>query len=119
MQKYFLHWFLNNLFKTQRIEQWEISNTDKFRILSLNKLKYQTKTKYIPVDRLTVERKRYENRKDMEYEYYSLILFKYGSSQLEKEHKKVVDFVKNRISENSVIKINVLPSFPLIQGGAV
>jgi outer membrane protein OmpA-like peptidoglycan-associated protein len=66
---------------------------------------FTTPVKYIPVDRLTVERKRYENAKDMEYEYYSLILFKYGKSDLGDEHKKVIDFVKERIGKKSRVKI--------------
>lgn len=65
----------------------------------------RTKRKFIPVEQLTVDRKRLERRKDKEYEYYSLILFPYGSASLGYEHRKVVDFVKNRIAKNAKVNI--------------
>lgn len=67
--------------------------------------KYKSAPRIIPVDRLTVDKKRLEQRKDMEYEYYSLILFDYGRSDLGSEHKKVVDFVKHRISKGSKVRV--------------
>jgi outer membrane protein OmpA-like peptidoglycan-associated protein len=49
--------------------------------------------------------KRRSGQSDKEYEYYSLILFDYGKSDLGFEHKKVVDFVKGRLSEGSKLLI--------------
>lgn len=62
--------------------------------------KIKSKVKKINVEQLTVDRKRLERRKDKEYEYYSLILFPYGGADLGQEHRKVVDFVKDRLKEN-------------------
>jgi len=59
----------------------------------------------IKLEQLTVEKKRLEKQDDKQFEYYSLILFDYGKSSLGKEHKEVVDFVKDRIEENAKVYI--------------
>ena len=62
--------------------------------------------KYIPVEQLTVDRKRLERIKDKEFEYYSLILFDFGSSNLEFEHRQVVDLVKDRVTPDATVYVN-------------
>jgi len=57
------------------------------------------------VEQLTVQKKRYERRKDKEFEFYSLILFDYGKTTLASEHKEVVDFVKSRIIDGSKVMV--------------
>ncbi len=64
-----------------------------------------TNQKQIPIEQLTVDKKRIDKKEDKAFEYYSLILFDYGKSNLGKEHKEVVDFVKERINENAKISI--------------
>lgn len=64
-----------------------------------------SKIKRIPISKKSIEMKRRTGQSDKEYEYYSLILFDYGKSDLGREHKKVVDFVKNRITDESKIYI--------------
>ena len=59
----------------------------------------------LPVEQITIKRKRVENIQDKEFEYYSLILFDYGKSNLLKEHSKVLDFIKGRISPNAVVYV--------------
>ncbi len=59
----------------------------------------------LPVEQLTVNRKRLERRSDKEFEYYRLILFDYGKSKLASEHRKVVDIVKNRITPDAKVFI--------------
>ncbi len=59
----------------------------------------------IKVNKITVERKRREGVSDKEYEYYSLILFDFGKTKLERQHKSVLDFINNRITPNSQITI--------------
>lgn len=59
----------------------------------------------IKLEQLTVEKKRLEKQDDKQFEYYSLILFDYGKSSLGKEHKEVVDFVKDRIEDNAKVFI--------------
>ena len=82
-------------------------NRFKYLIEVENKLglKYQSPPKFIPIDRLTVDRKRLEQKSDTEFEYYSLILFDYGKSRLGPEHKKLVDFVKDRVETKSKVKV--------------
>lgn len=59
----------------------------------------------LPVEQLTIDRKRLESMEDKEYEYYSLILFDFGTTNLGKEHREVVDFVKGRIKDRSKVTI--------------
>lgn len=59
----------------------------------------------IPIEQLTIDRKRLERIKDKEFEYYSLILFDFGKSDLRSEHNKVVDFIKDRITTNAKVYI--------------
>jgi outer membrane protein OmpA-like peptidoglycan-associated protein len=59
----------------------------------------------IPVEQLTIDRKRLERIKDKEFEYYSLILFDFGKSDLRTEHNKVVDFIRDRVTDNATVYI--------------
>ncbi len=61
--------------------------------------------KKIPLTKKTVDSKRRSGQADKEFEYYSLILFDYGKSNLANQHKNVVDFIKNRISPDSKISV--------------
>lgn len=61
--------------------------------------------KRIPVSRKSIDMKRRTGQSDKEFEYYSLILFDYGKSELGSEHRKVVDFIKQRISQDSKVFI--------------
>lgn len=61
--------------------------------------------KRIPITRKSIDMKRRTGQSDKEFEYYSLILFDYGKSELGTEHRKVVDFIKQRISPESKIFI--------------
>ncbi len=97
--------------------EWNISN-DNYHSNSEHNLKYylevsdaigQTKKSQestINLKRITVDSKRREMHSDMEYEYYSLILFDFGSKKLESEHKQVVDFIKSRVKSNSHVIIS-------------
>ncbi|HRP02958.1 MAG TPA: OmpA family protein [Candidatus Kapabacteria bacterium] len=59
----------------------------------------------LPIEQLTIDKKRLERISDKEFEYYSLILFDFGKSDLRKEHKSVVDLIKGRISKDSKIYV--------------
>ena len=61
--------------------------------------------KRIPITRKSIDMKRRTGQSDKEFEYYSLILFDYGKSDLGAEHRKVVDFIKQRINPDSKIFI--------------
>lgn len=61
--------------------------------------------KSLPINKLTVNTKRENRTDDKEFEYYSLILFSYGKSSLEQEHREVVDFVKNRITDKAKVYV--------------
>lgn len=60
---------------------------------------------WIPIDQISIEKKRMSGLADKEFEYYSLILFDFGKSKLDIEHKSVLDFVRSRIKPNSLITI--------------
>lgn len=61
--------------------------------------------KKLPVEQLTIDKKRMESIQDKEFEYYSLILFDFGTTNLGTEHKEVVDFVKGRITPEAIVTI--------------
>lgn len=64
-----------------------------------------TQKKRLPVERLTIDRKRLERIEDKEFEYYSLILFDYGRSNLAREHRAVVDLIKDRVNDRAKVYI--------------
>ena len=80
----------------------------KLSLYARDKLGQEIRTKAIgiPVEHLTVNRKRAERIQDREFEYYSLILFDYGMSKLSSDHRNVINFIKNRITPESDIIIS-------------
>jgi outer membrane protein OmpA-like peptidoglycan-associated protein len=95
---------------------WELRNNSKDMPRSASPVVYKLtvkdsvgqknyKEKSLPISKLTVNAKRENRTSDKEFEYYSLILFSYGKSSLEKEHRDVVDFVKNRIKDDAQVYI--------------
>lgn len=96
---------------------WEITNEDQsfpkhsgtitYHLNVTDKLhqSIETKSQRIPIEQLTVDRKRLERKEDKEFEYYRLILFDYASSNLKDEHKQVVDYIKERIRPQSSVEI--------------
>ncbi len=65
----------------------------------------ESKKYRVPVAQLTIDRKRLERISDKEFEYYSLILFDYGRTNLASAHRKVVDFVKERLTDDATVYI--------------
>jgi outer membrane protein OmpA-like peptidoglycan-associated protein len=61
--------------------------------------------KFISVEQVTIERKKTEKKFDTEYEYYSLILFDFRKFRLKKEHKKILDMINDKISDDSKVII--------------
>ncbi len=96
---------------------WTVSNDDNSSPKKAGNLSYHlsvtdslnqsidTKLQQIPVEQLTVDRKRLERKEDKEFEYYRLILFGYASSNLKSEHRDVIDYIKGRIKPQSNVEI--------------
>lgn len=96
---------------------WELSGKNGSSPKSRGKIEYslsvedslgqsmKTQKRFLPVEQITIERKRQSKQADKEFEYYSLILFDYGKTSLMREHLKVVDFVKNRLTANANVFI--------------
>jgi outer membrane protein OmpA-like peptidoglycan-associated protein len=57
------------------------------------------------INKITVDKKRMEGVTDREYEFYSLILFDFGKSKLEKQHKNVLEFLQKRVTPYSQVTI--------------
>lgn len=112
----------NNLFQKIGTGQpdskipWELRNDSKNMPRSASPVKYKltvmdsvgqkkSKEEVLQINKLTVNSKRENRTSDKEFEYYSLILFSYGKSSLEKEHRDVVDFVKQRIKDNAQVYV--------------
>lgn len=59
----------------------------------------------LPVEQLTVKKKKIEKKGDKIIERYSLILFEVRSSELSSTNKKIVEFVKKRVKPESFVRI--------------
>ncbi|MFC2129873.1 OmpA family protein [Bacteroidota bacterium] len=59
----------------------------------------------IPLAKITIRKKQREKLGDKRIDRYSLILFKFNSSELSSGNIKIADFIKNRIEINSEVKI--------------
>lgn len=60
----------------------------------------------VPLEMLTINKKRKELKEDYTYERFSLILFDYDKSEISEKHKHTLDFIKSKIKENSEIIIS-------------
>ncbi len=59
----------------------------------------------VPVELLTLQRKRYQIKNDIRYEYFSLILFDYDKAELKPIHRRILDIVKSRVEPRSQVYI--------------
>lgn len=96
--------------------EWDLSKTiDKIpkttdslivnlEITDVKELKDNAEDK-MPVEQLTVRKKKIERKGDKLIERYSLILFEVRSSELSSTNKKITDFVRSRVQPNSFVRI--------------
>ena len=68
--------------------------------------KVSSNQKTININRITVEAKKISHYADTSYEYYSLILFEFNSSNLGVRNNKVIDYIKTRIKPESKIVVS-------------
>ncbi len=61
--------------------------------------------KPLTINKVTVDKKRMEGISDREFEFYSLILFDFGKSKLEVQHKNVLEFINRRVTPQSQVTI--------------
>ncbi|MCS6809467.1 MAG: OmpA family protein [Bacteroidota bacterium] len=60
----------------------------------------------IPVEQMTIQRKRRERLRDREVDRYSLILFDFDKSNLTPTHQRIAAFIKQQISNNATVRIS-------------
>lgn len=91
------------------LRQKEIPNTDlldyNLELTDRTGQVYQTDTKSIPVDQITIRKKKRERTKDHYIDRFSLILFSFDESKLSLYNKKLTDLVKEVIKPNSAVSI--------------
>ncbi len=68
-----------------------------------NKKTFENQT--LPIEQITVQKKKTERQGDYEIELFNLILFDFDKSKLELNNKKIVDFILSRIKPESTIEI--------------
>jgi outer membrane protein OmpA-like peptidoglycan-associated protein len=90
----------------------DIQNFDKFNELTyrLNiedsiKNTSQSVQKIIPVEKITLEKKKTEGINGKYIDYYSLILFDFGKTNLLKEHLKILNYIKQKINPDAKVII--------------
>lgn len=66
---------------------------------------FTTDAQSIPTDQVTIQRKKQERVADKEVNRYSLILFDFGSAEINADNKRIIDFIKNRITINSTVTV--------------
>ncbi len=59
----------------------------------------------IPVEKITLEKKKKEGLTGKDIDYYSLILFDFGKTNLLKEHLKMLNYIKQQIKPGSKVII--------------
>ncbi|TAE32088.1 MAG: hypothetical protein EAZ92_02050 [Candidatus Kapaibacterium sp.] len=59
----------------------------------------------IPVEQLTLRKKRREYRNDREFEQFSLILFQFNRAEISERNQHIIDFMKERIKPSSKLSI--------------
>ncbi len=59
----------------------------------------------IPVEQLTLRKKRREYRNDREFEQFSLILFQFNRAEIGERNQNIIDFMKERIKPSSKLSI--------------
>lgn len=66
---------------------------------------YKTDDKIIPINQMTITKKREDDVDDRRIDNYSLILFDFNSSELGHANMKIIDFIKKNVSDNSKVFI--------------
>ncbi|MBI5325985.1 MAG: OmpA family protein [Ignavibacteriae bacterium] len=66
----------------------------------------QSVIKKIPLEKVTIEKKKQQGLTGKNIEYYRLILFDFGKTNLLEEHSNIIQYIKNRIS--SVAKVSII-----------
>ncbi len=67
--------------------------------------KFSTDIKHFPLEIVTVEDKKIQKSDDFVFEKFSLILFEFDKSDIEKNNLKIVNLIKSKIDENSIVEI--------------
>jgi outer membrane protein OmpA-like peptidoglycan-associated protein len=67
---------------------------------------FESQTGRLPVEQITVRRKRNERIADMDVERFSLIVFDYDKAELTDEHRKLVREIRDRIHPDSHVRVS-------------
>lgn len=59
----------------------------------------------LKIEQKTIKKKRYQLKDDKKIEKYALIVFDFASSQLNEQHKSILDLVKSKIEKNSKVEV--------------
>lgn len=65
----------------------------------------KSETKRIPIDLISVEKKRQNETKDTVINIYNLILFDFDKHTLDPVNKRITDIIKSEITENAVVTV--------------
>ena len=97
--------------------EWTPTERDFLNIEAVNEIMYrltvndndgdsiQSRLKKIPLEKVTIEKKRQEGSAGKNVEYYRLILFNFGKTNLLEEHSNIIDYIKSRIKPDAKVTI--------------
>lgn len=66
---------------------------------------FTTPVSSLPVDQVTVQKKRFERIADKEIARYSLILFGFASASLDENNRRIIDLIRSRIAPGATVTI--------------
>lgn len=93
---------------TENLKTTPNASDDMIYYLELKDIKNnrrRTDIQSLPIDVMTVEKKRKAKTGDVEVEKYSLILFDFSKSKINKDNQKIIDFISSRIKSGAQIEI--------------
>ncbi|OGU12651.1 MAG: hypothetical protein A2X61_10895 [Ignavibacteria bacterium GWB2_35_12] len=97
--------------------EWTPTEKDFLNIEAVNEIMYrltvndndgdsiQSRLKKIPLEKVTIEKKRQEGLVGKNVEYYRLILFNFGKTNLLEEHSNIIDYIKRRINPDAKVTV--------------
>jgi outer membrane protein OmpA-like peptidoglycan-associated protein len=78
----------------------------KLSVWDKNNIEFSTEEKYFNIEQVSVQKKIQKKLNDTLFDEYSLILFDFGEKKLNKDHENILNFIKNRITPDAIIRIN-------------
>lgn len=92
-------------YEQQNVPKFDEPLKYKLIVYDKDNKKWESETLELPVQIMTIEKKIVEQVADKQIDRFSLILFKFGQSDISGDNLKIAEIAKKRIKSNSTVKI--------------